>query len=260
LRQAIERNRVWWETFTLASVLPGVAGAVNASGMVALGVYTSNMTGNVAHVGDSLAQREFGTAGQILLVIGFFILGAMAATALIEQATRSRRSARYLVPLLVEALLIALFALLSMHADRAEKHWRFQTQELEATLCFAMGLQNAMVTRLSGAVVRTTHLTGITTDLGIKIVRLAYVWADRLRGKPVLAGPDIQRFKLLLTIWLSFLAGATVGPALFLLIGSMAMLLPVFVLLLLALVDALLGLGKIYTPAGLVLRGTDDAG
>jgi len=231
-------------------MLPGVAGAVNASGMIALGVYTSNMTGNVAHVGDELAMGHLAGAWQTLLVIGFFILGAMAATALIEQATRANRRQRYVVPLLVEAMLIALFALLSIHS---EKHWRFQPQELEATLCFAMGLQNAMVTRLSGAVVRTTHLTGITTDLGIKLVRMMYAAADRLRGRDVAVAPDMKRFKLLMTIWLSFLSGATVGPALYLLIGSRAMLLPVFVLLLLAGFDAILGLGKVFTSSGEVL-------
>ena len=100
-----------------------------------------------------------------------------------------------MVPLLVEAMLIALFALLSIHS---EKHWRFQHQELEATLCFAMGLQNAMVTRLSGAVVRTTHLTGITTDLGIKLVRIFYMVSDRMRGRAVAVVPDMKRFKLLI--------------------------------------------------------------
>ncbi len=254
----LERNRAWLETALLSAVLPGVAGAVNASGVIALGVYTSNMTGNVAHVGDELAQGHLDGASQTLLVIGFFILGAMAATALIEQAARAGRRARYLVPLLVEATLIALFALLSIHAETAEgplqgRRWRFQHQELEATLCFAMGLQNAMVTRLSGAVIRTTHLTGITTDLGIKLVRIAYATADRLRGRPATAAPDMKRFRLLATIWLSFLSGATVGPALYIAIGSRAMLLPVFVLLLLALFDALLGLGRAVTEKSLAL-------
>ena len=250
LLQAIERNRVWWETVTLAVMLPGVAGAVNASGVIALGVYTSNMTGNVAHVGDALAQGDLSGAWQTLLVIGFFILGAMSATALIEQAVRHQRRQRYVLPLLIEAFLIALFALLSIHS---EKHWRYQRQEFEGLLCFAMGLQNALVTRLSGAVVRTTHLTGITTDIGIKLVRLAYAFTDRLRGKQVSVAPDMKRFKLLATIWLSFLSGATVGPALYLEIGSRAMLLPAIVLLLLAAFDAVLGLGKIFTPTGQVL-------
>ena len=247
--QTLERNRAWWETFTLAMLLPGVAGAVNASGVIALGVYTSNMTGNVAHVGDMLAQGDFAAAWQTLLVVGFFLLGAMAATALVEQATRAGRARRYVVPLLIEALLISLFALLSIHSQST---WRFQHQELEATLCFAMGLQNAMVTRLSGAIVRTTHLTGITTDIGIKLVRIAYDVVDRWRGKPARVAPDMERFKLLVTIWLSFLSGATVGPALYLMIGSPAMLLPVVVLLLLAVFDSLLGLGKVFAPPGVV--------
>jgi len=149
----IERNRAFWENLILAIMLPGVAGAVNASGFIALGVYTSHTTGNVARIGDELAQHHWDAAGQSAIVVTLFFVGAMTATALVEVAARQARP-RYVVALLVEALLLALFALLSIHSER---HWRFQRVELEATLCFSMGLQNALVTRLSGAVVRTTH-------------------------------------------------------------------------------------------------------
>ena len=42
------------------------------------------------------------------------------------------------------------------------------------TLLFAMGLQNSLVTRISDAVVRTTHLTGLFTDLGIELSQLFF--------------------------------------------------------------------------------------
>jgi uncharacterized membrane protein YoaK (UPF0700 family) len=41
-------------------------------------------------------------------------------------------------------------------------------------LCFIMGLQNAIVTKLSQAEIRTTHMTGVVTDLGIELGRLIY--------------------------------------------------------------------------------------
>jgi uncharacterized membrane protein YoaK (UPF0700 family) len=39
-------------------------------------------------------------------------------------------------------------------------------------LCLICGLQNATVSLVSKSVVRTTHLTGVTTDLGIGLVRM----------------------------------------------------------------------------------------
>ena len=242
----MERNRAWWENLILAIMLPGVAGAVNASGFIALGVYTSHTTGNVARIGDELAQHRWEAAQAAAVVVGLFLVGAMTATALVEVASRQGRP-RYVVALLVEAMLLSLFALLSIHS---EHHWRYQRLELEATLCFAMGLQNALVTRLSGAIVRTTHLTGITTDIGIESVRTLFWVADRLSGRQVAAVPDLKRIRLHLSIFFSFLSGATLGPALYLLVGASAMLLPVGILLLLALFDALLGFGRTFaTPA-----------
>ena len=241
----IERNRAWWENVILAIVLPGVAGAVNASGFIALGVYTAHTTGNVARIGDELAQNHWEAAQAAAVVVGLFLLGAMTATALVEVAGRQGRP-RYVVALLMEALLLSLFALLSIHS---EKHWRFQHIELEATLCFSMGLQNALVTRLSGAVVRTTHLTGITTDIGIEAVRTLFWVGDRLSGRQTALVPDLKRIRLHLSIFVSFLSGATIGPALYLAVGAPAMLLPVAILLLLAAFDALLGFGHTFATA-----------
>jgi hypothetical protein len=88
-----------------------------------------------------------------------------------------------------------------------------------------MGLQNATITKISGAVVRSTHLTGVVTDLGIESVQLGmYLW-DRLRGRwwqragRVLRvsqrHPTVQRVALLGSIWGSFVCGATLGAVLF---------------------------------------------
>ena len=52
----VVRKRDWLENAILVMVLPFVAGAVNASGFMMLGVYTSHVTGNVARIGDELAQ------------------------------------------------------------------------------------------------------------------------------------------------------------------------------------------------------------
>jgi uncharacterized membrane protein YoaK (UPF0700 family) len=76
-------------------------------------------------------------------------------------------------------------------------------------LCFIMGLQNAVVTKLSNAVIRTTHMTGIVTDLGIEFGKLVYWNRDRDVPNPVRA--DRDRIAVLSGLLGSFLVGAVVG-------------------------------------------------
>jgi uncharacterized membrane protein YoaK (UPF0700 family) len=249
VRTQLEKSRVLWENAILSAVLPFVAGMVNASGFIALGVYTSHATGNTARIGDELAQGHFDLALQYAGLVFLFCLGAMTATALVEVAHRLKQP-RFVGALLLQAFLLGLFALLSIHSER---HWSYQRFELTSLLCFSMGLQNAMVTRLSGAVIRTTHLTGITTDIGIETTRTLFWLFDRGRGaaQDGVRTPELRRLRMHLRIFGSFLAGATMGPALYLALGSISLLLPVFVLLALALVDWALGFGKAYTGQGM---------
>ncbi|EOD5263233.1 YoaK family protein, partial [Vibrio parahaemolyticus] len=79
----------------------------------------------------------------------------------------------------------------------------------------ACGLQNAMITTFSGAVVRTTHMTGIITDLGIMI-------GESLRGRQF----DRRKAKLFLFIFFGFLLGGSVGAALFMAYGLYALVFP----------------------------------
>jgi uncharacterized membrane protein YoaK (UPF0700 family) len=75
-------------------------------------------------------------------------------------------------------------------------------------LCFIMGLQNAVVSKLSGAVIRTTHMTGIVTDLGIELGKLLYWNASR---SDLHVRADRVRMKVLAGLLGSFVAGGVCG-------------------------------------------------
>lgn len=115
------------------------------------------------------------------------------------------------------------------------------------SLSFAMGLQNALVTRVSGAVVRTTHMTGVLTDIGIQVVQM-FAWVrdgargDGVRGvlRQVRALPSaiqFERTRLHLGLAAAFLFGCTTGPMLYLQYGPATLGLPCAVLVLLAGLD-----------------------
>jgi uncharacterized membrane protein YoaK (UPF0700 family) len=240
------RNREFLERSALALVLPFVAGTVNASGFFIVGAYTSHVTGSVARIGDELAQGHTSRALQAVMLVLAFFFGAALSTALVERARRLDR-APYAGALAAETMMLLVVTLLGIFEPKNVPWLQGLTTAL---LCAAMGVQNALVTKLSGAVVRTTHLTGVVTDLGIESVR-AWEWvqrstvtpatlADRVRN--LRGAPELKRLRLHLAILASFGTGTFIGPLLYLRQGFASMLLPVTILLGLVAFDTFIGL------------------
>jgi len=184
----------------LAGYLAFVAGFVNTAGFVMLGLFTSHVTGAVGRLGVEVALHDPG-APSTLALIGAFFGGAVAASLLLEAHLGGRKAISYGLALLLEATLLAIVALRSERIAMAAM-----------LLSAAMGMQNSLVTRLSGAVVRTTHLTGVLTDLGIEAAR----WMLWVAGGPTRPAerPKPSRGGLLLIIALAFAAGAILGATL----------------------------------------------
>lgn len=204
----------------LGFALAFVAGAANAGAFLAVGMYTSHMTGIVSSMADHLALGQWALALGAVGAVLSFLLGAMTSAVMINFARRRGLRSRYALPLLLEALLLLLFGVLGARLASVPGLFVPLTVML---LCFMMGLQNAVITKVSGAVVRTTHLTGVVTDLGIELGRLIY-W-NRLRmpdEAPVLA--DRDKLAMLATLCLFFLIGGVSGALGFKHVGYLATL------------------------------------
>lgn len=152
----------------VAGYLAFVAGFVNSASAMTLGVFTSHVTGNIGHLANHLAHGERSSAALALTFVAAFFGGALLASVALESHVIAPRRHLYGALLFAEAgLLVAPLLALGPVGEGAR--W---LREAEASFLFtAMGLQNSLVTRLSGAVVRTTHLTGVITDLGIEAAR-----------------------------------------------------------------------------------------
>jgi len=193
-----------WAWFGTA-VLAFIAGQVNAVGYLGFRHESiSNMTGNTSLLGVALGQGETGEAVHWALAIAAFVLGTMLSGMIVQQSTL-QLGRRYGVALVLEsALLFAAVPLLDASSS--------------AGLYLAsvgMGLQNGMVSAYSGAVIRTTHVTGIFTDLGIYLGHL-------LRGLPV----DRLRLRVCVLVAASFMLGSVVGAGLFRQLQQHSLLIP----------------------------------
>lgn len=226
----------------VAGYLASIAGIVNSAGFILIGSFTSHVTGNVGRFANDLALRDAGAPFALLLVAAFFI-GALLASMTLESTTHARPQI-YSILLFIEAMLLAVFALLSYLMDTRNSRYH----DVQAILlCVAMGMQNSFVTRLSGAVVRTTHLTGVVTDLGIEAARWFRLWRSRLGARARLrlvvgeSPPEVPsgpRTRLLLIIVTTFLAGSAVGALSAAHWGQLSLLLPTLALLAAALFAA----------------------
>jgi uncharacterized membrane protein YoaK (UPF0700 family) len=190
----------------LGTVLAFVAGAANAGGFLAVGQYTSHMTGMLSAVADHAVLGHVSLALGSLGALLAFLLGAMTTAWLVNWGMRQRLRSAYGLPLMLEAALLLVFGLFGAAIGLFTAVFLPLTVVL---LCFIMGLQNAVITKISRAVIRTTHITGLLTDLGIELGKLLYV--NRLEGeKPVLANRDRLRVhgQLIASFFVGALAGA----------------------------------------------------
>lgn len=209
----------------VAGYLAAIAGLVNTSGFVVLGTFSAHVTGTVGRVSVDLGTGDLGSALFALLLVVSFFVGAFLASLVIEGSS-ARVPEAYASALFVQAGLLALFVLVNTLMRPASPR---ALDAQAALLCCAMGMQNSLVTRLSGAVVRTTHLTGVVTDLGIEAARW-YRWhrarlglAPLFRGRVPPARPAAVKSLLLLTIVLTFSLGALLGALLAIRVGGRAL-------------------------------------
>lgn len=206
----------------LAISLALVAGHVNMVAVLTCGVVASHMTGHAGALGRELVDARFGEAAFLLLLLGAFLIGAFLAGFAIELGRARGWRSLYALPAGLElALLVAFGAGVELHdpttIETGSGRWW-----MVAVAALAMGLQNATVTRISSGVVRTTHLTGILTDLGHESARLAVVRRLVARGSradTALArdgtGMGAWRLLLLASILGAFIAGSAMGALAF---------------------------------------------
>ncbi len=168
------------------------------------------MSGIVSSLADNLALGSIDLFASGLASLASFIFGAALSAVLINWGRRRALRSQYALPLLLEAALLLCFGFLG---SNLEAHRILFVPATVALLCSVMGLQNAMITKISNAEIRTTHVTGLVTDIGIELGRLVY-WNGPRNGAKKQAGfvrCDRQRLALLSSLLGSFFLGGIAG-------------------------------------------------
>ena len=215
----VGKGRTLAHNLQLASLLSMVAGIVNVTGIFALQTLTTNVTGHFAYFADEVAQNHLAQASVFLLYIVAFLFGAFSSNFFIEFTSRHDLKFGAVLPISIEVFILIFIAFLGPEAVKENANL------IACCLLYAMGLQNALVTSLSNAVVRTTHLTGLFTDLGIELSKLLF---NRNYEQQKALSASI---KLRLTIIAVFFSGCIVGGLVYFFQGMLSLLLAAAILI-----------------------------
>lgn len=200
-RLAASHKRTDETNRSLGILLALIAGSLNAGGLLLLSQYISHMTGHLSNIADGLVTSNLIVLIDSLVSVMGFILGAALASAMIVWGQMNRVRLCYALPLGVQGVLLAALSLIPALPNNMEERIAI------ITVCFVMGLQNATITRISGAKIRTSHATGLITDMGIEIGRALYHTARPLA--PI--AYDRSRLWLYIQLVLAFITGGIVG-------------------------------------------------
>ena len=192
------------------------AGAINAGGFLVVRMYTSHMTGFVSTLADNLVLGNLvpvlGACGALLSFVG----GAATTAIIVNWAHQHHLRSGFALPLLLEALLMLVFGLVG--AVTLNTRTPFSVPLTVLLLAFLMGLQNALVSKVSSSQIRTTHMTGVVTDLGIELGKLLY-WNGAGTPRATQVRANRARLRLFASLLAMFLVGGLVGAAGFKYVG-----------------------------------------
>lgn len=202
------------------AILAVNAGFVNAVAFHSLGTFVSHVTGSTSRIGLGWVDPAKVDEGDSTLMVVSFVAGSILTGFLISKNTINFGLALYDMCLLSESIL--LICVTTTHKHKIARY-------LAAVAC---GLQNGMATHWGGAVLRTTHVTGLFTDVGLLLGRLLSLFCRKRCGSrfddfdKTLVEDDISKLSILGTIAITFVIGVTLGASCYKALKHHAFLLP----------------------------------
>lgn len=164
------KYRTFAHDLRLAILLSFVAGLVNITGVLAIKTLTTNVTGHFAFFAEEIMRQDYSTAITFLLFTVFFLLGSFLSSFLQEFIALKNPDWSHILPITIEMIILISVGFFGNN----EGIFTLNGKWTAFFLLLAMGIQNSLVTNISRSTVRTTHLTGLFTDLGIELSQLFF--------------------------------------------------------------------------------------
>jgi uncharacterized membrane protein YoaK (UPF0700 family) len=165
LRQS-KGDRTLKQNLMLASSTAFAAGIINVAGMVAFLVFTSNITGHLANLAKNIVEQNSEEMISFVIWLLLFFSGAFISSYTVKTFGHKSQYKAHALPIVIE-IVILLFVAIYGHNFYTET--QLEREIVIGCTIFAMGLQNGLVSTITGGLIKSTHLTGLFTDLGSEL-------------------------------------------------------------------------------------------
>ncbi len=174
------------------------AGMVNIGSLLLFFSFSSNVTGHYAILASEIVKGNLYQIAVVFSWIFIFFFGSFVSNMFVIHIDQKKSYLAHSIPIILEILCLVA---VGIYGDYFYKETLVETEFLLTLMLFAMGLQNGLTASISNFSIKTTHLTGTTTDLGILFSMFT---KKEFRNNPTLT----NRAKLLVSITVSYLTGA----------------------------------------------------
>lgn len=200
----INENLSFQGLLKLGLLMSFLSGSINSFGFLLISEYNSHMTGHLSQITKSILDKELEFCFyQIILVISF-ILGALHSSFIIIWTKTKGFKSSFGISFCLESIYILICGILGYNLQNYESLFQITSYFIS----FILGMHNAVITILSSGTVRSTHMTGFITDLGIELSKIF----SRNRDHK----PNLPKIKLYLGLIVTFIIGGVLGGLLFL--------------------------------------------
>lgn len=186
------------DNIKLGTLSAFAAGMVNIGSLLLFFAFSSNITGHYAILASEIVKGNIYQVAVVFSWIALFFFGSFISNLFVIHINQKNSYLAHAIPLVLEIICLVS---VGIYGEFFYKETLAETEILLALMLFAMGLQNGLTASISNFSVKTTHLTGTTTDLGILFSMFT---KKEFRTNEALIG----RAKLLLYITASYLIGA----------------------------------------------------
>lgn len=198
-------SRTLGDNIRLGVLTAFTAGMVNVASFLIFLSFSSNVTGYFAIFAAEIIKGNF---YQVLVVLGWimlFFLGSFLANLIVIHFNSRNKYLAHAIPVILEIICLLI---VGFYGQFFYQETLSETEALLSLMLFAMGLQNGLTASISNFAVKTTHLTGATTDLGILFSMFT---KKQFRNNPELR----DKAKLILSITASYVTGAIIAALIY---------------------------------------------
>lgn len=185
----------------LASSTAMVSGITNVVGLVAFLAFTSNVTGHVANLSKHIVEQNFGEILIFMLWLFMFFAGAFLSNFIVRSLEDKSYYRAHSIPVVIEIMVLLFVAI---YGNNFYRETQSEREIVISVLLFSMGLQNSLVSVISGGLIKSSHLTGLFTDLGGEVAE----WFHPKSVKPEMVRNKIY---IRLTVLCFYILGGIIG-------------------------------------------------